>query len=191
VEALYAMIKRGWISSTNNSDRTAVQIVQNESFEFKAQMVEIIYPYGIHGSPPLHSLTVTFNIAGDEENQVAIAYKPDLRQMGLQPGEMTIGNFVTKSTLFWNNKGDCIEIVAGNKTENIGSVGGGQSYVLTVDELIINGNVTINGNFNVETEHTVTHGDTNIGQDHKHGQPDTGADAIVQGDTLDPIPTPP
>lgn len=60
---------------------------------------ELLTPYGFYSMPPIGALSITFAIQGNEDNLVAIAYDPSTSVTGLMPGEVAVGNPITKSMI--------------------------------------------------------------------------------------------
>lgn len=162
----------------------------------QASDVIVLWPYGMHGSLPEASYTVSFTLNGQQENRAVIGYRPDLRPKGKLPGEIEFGNFVRQSTTFYNDAGDIVvncehdEIVTikGASTINIEgdasvTVGGSATIdvtgetTLTTPKLTVDGNVDITGTLDVGGASTlagVTSNGTNVGSTHAHSGVQSG-----------------
>lgn len=174
-------IQRGRVSLVGD-DSGDVPITQVQSYA-QADDAAVIWPYGMHGNLPINSTTVTFLINGQSENRAIIGYRPDLRQKGLKEGEMIFGNFVTKSTTFYDDEGNIVVncendekvTIKGASEINIANdanitVGG--TATLTAPESVVDGNLTVTGNFEAQgsttLSSTVTSGGKDISDTHTH-----------------------
>lgn len=100
----------------------------------KVGNIEVVYPWGLTGVPPVGSMALIFTPMGHEENRAAIVNDPRKRLRGLAPGEVALGNWLAKSYIrFWNN-GD-IQIKGSNNA----------NITITKDmNVTVKGNVTVN-----------------------------------------------
>ncbi len=164
-----------------------------------------VYPYGMHANAPVDSYMILFSLNGQAENKAGIAFNPDLRKKNLKSGEVVHGNFVTGSTVFYDEDGNIIvnceedEIVTikGASTVNIAgnaaiTVGGEATIdvigntTLTTPLATIDGDLTVTGDVEVQGETAlgaiVTSNGKNISDDHKHSGVTTGV-----GNTGNPV----
>jgi len=88
-------------------DRHNYQVVQVQYFG-KIANVEVVSIYGISYNPPINSTGLMWTVLGDEENRTAIFYLPQDRAKGLKPGEIEIGNLLTKSSVKFDAEGNII-----------------------------------------------------------------------------------
>lgn len=150
-----------------------------------------IYAYGTHANAPVDSHFLLFSLNGQAENKAGIAFNPELRQKNLKPGEVVHGNFVTGSTVFYDEDGNIVvncekdEIVTikGASTVNItGNAAitiGGEATIdvtgnttLTTPLATVDGNLTVTGDLTVTRDTilsaTVTSNGKDISNTHKH-----------------------
>lgn len=147
---LQNLVKFGRVTLSNldTGNIPRAQVVYNE----KTKDVMLITPYGFHCIPPKDSLTVQFNVKADEEKQVAIATKPDIRPKLTAEGECVYGNFVIGSIVKFKADGT-IEITC-KKNEVVTILGDATVNVsgtcnLTAPTTNITGDINITGDVNV------------------------------------------
>lgn len=133
------LIKRSTVSNIND-DTGNFCTAQVKWGSNKVSNVEVILPYGLSSCAPLGSLALMFNVFGQESNQAAIINYPPKRFKRLKPGEVAIGNFLTKSVIKFLENGD-IEITGLNN----------QNITIAGDV-----NLTVNGNINATIGGTLT-----------------------------------
>lgn len=116
------MIKRGTVSR-ETADNGQFSVAQVKWGSSKVGNVEVILPYGVSSYAPVGSLALMFNVMGQESNRAAIINDPKMRFKDLKPGEVAVGNFLTRSVIKFLENGD-IEItgVAGLNVSIAGSV---------------------------------------------------------------------
>jgi phage gp45-like len=165
-----SLIKRSYVTLVGN-DNDNFQTTQ-VTYLSKTANIEVIYPYGVCGNPPLGSLALTFNVQGQEENRAGIFNLPNQRFKGLKAGEVAIGNYLTGSVVKFLENGN-IEVTGVNDeivaiTSNMQvTIGGSATVNITGTATVncptttINGDVNINGNLNVTGDSTST-GNTTI-----------------------------
>jgi phage gp45-like len=150
------MIKRGTVSrQTADSGQFAAAQVKWASD--KVGNVEVIHSYGFSSYAPVGSLALMFSVMGQESNRAAIINDPKIRFKDLKPGEVAVGNFLTRSRVKFLENGD-IEIFAAND-QNITITGdsnltvGGNTTITTTGNTVIDttGNTTINSDGNVSS----------------------------------------
>lgn len=101
---IYNIIKYG-IKTNNNPDTGNVPTMQ-VAYLGKTKDAWVLYPYGMHANAPINSVVLLHNVKGNEENQVGIASKPEIRPKGLKIGEVVFGNFVVSSIIKFKEDGD-------------------------------------------------------------------------------------
>lgn len=76
----------------------------------------IWYPYGMAANTPIDSFGITFNITGNQENQVTFPYSWDKRFTGLKSGEVIVGNPVKQTSIKFDEDGNITITSTGNVT---------------------------------------------------------------------------
>ncbi len=158
------LIKRGTVTRETD-DSGQFSVAQVKWISEKVGNVEVVYPYGMSGYSPVGSLALMFNVMGQESNRAAIINNPNIRFKDLKPGEVAVGNFLTRSRVKFLENGD-IEIVATND-QNITVTGDSNLTVGGNTTITTTGNTTINttGNMSSTIGGTLTAnvtGNTNI-----------------------------
>lgn len=147
--------KRAVVSLTNK-DSGQFAATQVKWMRDKVAITEVVHPYGLSSNAPVGSLALMFNVMDQEENRAAIVYDPKNRFRNLKPGEVALGNFVTKSVVKFLENGD-IEIT-GTSDQNINitgnsnvTVGGNTSLNVTGDaNITVDGSTTIDSTGNID-----------------------------------------
>jgi phage gp45-like len=165
-----SMIKRA-VLTLPASDAGVNQIAQ-ASYLGKTANVELLSIYGLCSNPPTGSSILLFDVQGQEENRAGIANFPGSRFKTLKPGEVALGNYITKSNIRFLENGDIQVIGTNNMTVTIAqnntvTIGGSAtinvtgsatincaSATLTAATTTINSNVTINGSLNINGNST-------------------------------------
>ena len=156
------LIKRAVVTLTNK-DSGQFAATQVSWMRDKTATTEVVHPYGLSSNAPLGSLALMFNVMGQEENRAAIIYDPKNRFKNLKPGEVALGNFVTKSVVKFLENGD-IDIT-GMADQNINitgnsniTVGGNVTLNVTGNTDITSPVVTVNGELRTTGEITAFYG---------------------------------
>ena len=97
------MIKRAALSLAGRDDGQ-FSIAQAQYYNKTAE-VELVFPYGYSACPPEGSLILLMNVMGQEENRAGIASYPQQRFKNLKPGEVQVGNFLTRASIKWDKAG--------------------------------------------------------------------------------------
>ena len=175
INCIRDMIKRCVLTKTSK-DKTDYQIVQVQ-FLGHVGDVESVVPYGLSNNPPLDSTGLMFNVQGNADNRAAFFNLPQERFKELKPGEVQIGNFITKSSVkFPNDKAILI-----NSLGEIEIISAGKLTVTTTGDV----SITATGNVSLESVQAVTikaptitlDGDVIITQD-------LTVDGVVTGDGI-------
>lgn len=161
------LVKRCYVSRVGNNQQR-YQTTQ-VSYLNKTANVEVVYPYGLSGNPPLNSLGLMFNVQGQEENRAAIFNLPSKRVRNLKEGEVAVSNYLTESRVVFKENGD-IEVTGNNNqivniTQNSEITVGGDVTInvtgnvdLTSNFTTINNDVQINGNLDISGSATMGSG---------------------------------
>ena len=119
----------------------------------KDSTVFIVYPYGLTGNAPEGSLCVSWEVTGQENDRASIADFPQIRPKNLEPGEVVVSNYLTKSEVRFKANGDINITSEGNLN------------------LIVDGNFTAAAeSFAFTSTGLMTHNGENIGDTHIHSQ---------------------
>jgi phage gp45-like len=127
-----SIVRRGAVSLAGDDSKD--YLVFQAKYFGRASNVHAIYPYGFCGNPPVDSLVHILAINGNEENKAGIANHDTRRFKDLEPWEVALGNYLTRSRVKFLNNGD-IEIFSAND----------KKILVSKDmEVTVGGNVTIN-----------------------------------------------
>lgn len=129
---------QGFVSNTG-SDAGDVQ-QQQVSYLGKVSQYAVLYPYGLIGKPPLGSAVWMSTVLHDESNKAGIANAITTRTKNLQDGETGLLNHLTGTSVFLNADG---QLVINTAAETI--ITSTNDVTVTAPNIIINGNVTIDG----------------------------------------------
>jgi len=176
------LIQLGQVSLPGN-DSGPMPVTQVQSYG-QASDVLVVWPYGMHGNLPVDSYTISWSINGQQENRAVIGFKPDIRQKNLKEGEVIFGNFVRKSTTFYDDdgniivncendekvtiKGASIVNITGNASLTIGgaaTIDVTGNTTLTTPLATVDGDLTVTGNLTVETDTILGANVTSNGKD--------------------------
>ncbi len=144
----------------------------------------VLWPYGMHGGPPVNSYAISFAVNGQQENRMVMVYRPDLRPKDKKPGEVEFGNFVHGSTIFFdddknivvNCENDQIVTIKGAAVVNItgdADITVGGEVNLTTPKLKVIGDLEVTGDTTLGA--TVTSNGKDISDTHTHSGVTTGA----------------
>lgn len=117
INRLMNMIRRA--RTTLPMDDSGQYPVVQATYNNKTTLVHQIQPYGFYSSPPLDSEMITWNVLGQEENKAGIADNSKLRFKNLKPGEVVVGNTITRSNAFFDAEGNLNITVVNNEVVNI------------------------------------------------------------------------
>lgn len=174
------IIKRGVVTKPGTDDKKYPE-TQVKSSGSTSNM-ELLYPYGSHGSPPVNSIAAIFMNEGKPDSKMGIAYEPDLRPKNLKDGEYECGNFVIGSTVLFREDGSIL--VSGNDliievdgdanitvtgTTKLNSTG---DVTVTCPKLTVDGDFQVTGKAEFTTD--IESAGVNIGDQHKHDKVQTG-----------------
>lgn len=142
------MIKYGAVSQ-DTDDTTPVQKVQVRTQSVERECLAL-YPYGYFANAPKGALAVLLNLNGQEDNKVGIPFIPqedfdgaEGRFKDLQPGEVLVGNLLTRAFVKFDLDGN-VEVEAP-----------GDVYVTAL------GNVTISaGDVTIQAENAIVDADS-------------------------------
>jgi phage gp45-like len=90
------LIKFGYVSNTSPDDKN-IPFSQITYFDNKITNSVNLFPYGMSANPPANSMSVLFNICGQEENSVNFVFSSKNRFKNLKEGESIFGNESTRS----------------------------------------------------------------------------------------------
>lgn len=168
VNKIKNLIKRA-VTTGPMMDTKNYPVVQVKYFN-RTTLVEVLMPYGLSYSPPEGSLAVVFNILGQEENRAALATSPTSRFKNLAPGEVAVGNYITRAKIYFREDGGVLLDVPN------GEVTIDTSRVTMTGDLDVDGDITAKGNI-IDNSGTNTN---NIGDlrtiynSHTHDENDSG-----------------
>lgn len=134
------IIKRAVVMTTDQDDGPFPR-TKASSFESPPMSVELIQPYGFYSNPPKGALGITFNIGGDHRNMFGIFNVPSQRFKTV-PGEVAIGNPLSKAVIYFRNNGNVDVTIPGILTTTIT-----KNAVITIQgnaTMTITGNATVN-----------------------------------------------
>lgn len=141
------MIRFGRVTRPGK-DNGADTISQVESMG-RAVNVTMLYPYGISANAPENSTVLIFAAGGSAQNMAALAMFPENRKPDLKPGEIAIGNMLSKALVFFKEDGE-IEIKTGTSIVTVKKDGaircetaGGFFELAEGGQLNVNGNLTV------------------------------------------------
>ena len=134
-----------WANKTNIGKDTGERPLNQYSSLGSPKDSVAFYPYGSSGNAPLGNLCLKINV-GHEENSIVLELSGDNRIKGLKSGEYVIGNWVTKSNIFFSEDGK-ITITSNNDIDV--NCDGDVNITATGDVNITAGKVTINGDLDV------------------------------------------
>ena len=190
------LIQLGQVSLSGD-DSGPMPVTQVQSYG-QASDVLVVWPYGMHGNLPVDSYTISWSINGQQENRAIVGFKPDIRQKNLKPGEVIFGNFVRKSTIFFDDDGNIIvncekDIKVTVKGASIVNITGDAALIiggaatidvtgnttLTTPLATVDGDLTVTGDLTVQTNTilgaNVTSNGKDISDTHKHSGVTAGA----------------
>jgi hypothetical protein len=105
------------------TDNGLTYTISTSSFG-QTNLSEVYYPYG-YGASPHQGLGVELAISGHPENKVVFPYDPVSKWVGLNSGEVKIGNPKLNTSILFSHDGSII--------------------INTTSAVIINGNLQVNG----------------------------------------------
>lgn len=94
-------------------DQGLAQYVQ-ATYMGKPVTTQVLHDYGFVSSPPPGSLGICINPRAEENDKASTFFHPKYSFYGLLPGETVIGNFVLKSSLYFNAQGQGILTLPGD-----------------------------------------------------------------------------
>jgi len=107
------MIKYGAVSQQTD-DTTPAQKVQVRTQSVERECLAL-YPYGFFANAPKGALAVLLNLNGQEDNKVGMPFIPQEEFEGeegrfkdLQPGEVLVGNLLTRAFVKFDRDGHII-----------------------------------------------------------------------------------
>lgn len=134
--ALQNLVKKS-ITASKQIDGNVNYNVQVKSYNSPLKS-EVIYPYGYGASPPVGSMGLSFSVASQPENIATIPFNPKTRFLGLEEGEVIVGNQTQQISIKFLNSGD-IEITTKGMCKITGDV-------LITGNLVVDGEITaLNG----------------------------------------------
>jgi len=154
------LIQLGQVSLPGD-DSGPMPVTQVQSYG-QASDVLVIWPYGMHGNIPVDSYTISWSINGQQENRAVIGFKPDIRQKNLKPGEVIFGNFLRKSTTFYDDDGN---IIVNCENDEKVTIKGASVINITGDATITVGgktDITVTGNTKITTPLLTVDGDLTV-----------------------------
>jgi phage gp45-like len=159
VSKIEGIVKRSNITRSS-SDENAFQTAQI-SYMGQVADTEVIWPYGMYGNVPINSLCVTFSIGSQEEDRATFPSRSHKRiRKNLKPGEVGLGNFETKSEIFFDS--DSNVIIIANNNLNI-TVKGNANITIDGDVIINATNATVNATKTTVTGNADINGKVNLG----------------------------
>lgn len=126
---------------------------QVTAYDVAADVI-VLWPYGMHGGPPVNSYAISFAFNGEQENRAVMVYRPDLRPKNKKPGEVEFGNFVHGSTIFFD---DDKNIVVNCENDQIVTIKGASIINVTGDA-----DITVGGEVNLTTSKLTVDGDLEV-----------------------------
>ncbi len=134
------------VTTTTQIDGNSAYNIQLQSYNAPLQS-EVVYPYGIAGSPPKGSAALLFQVAGQPQNLTAIVYDPATRFLGLAEGEFIVGNQKVQTFIKFDKDGN-VQIQTNGLCKIIGDLE-------VTGEITADANVTVKGEVVVAGEMTV------------------------------------
>lgn len=122
---LIDLIKRARITKPGPDD--ADYNVQQISYFDKVADAEMVFPYGMSANLPKDSLVLLFNVNGNEQNRAGIGSLPPERKRNLEDGEVAFFHPLTKSFIYFRNRGH-IEIDTGKARVYTAQSGGAGAF---------------------------------------------------------------
>ena len=117
ISKIMNMVKVGYISLS--PDDTQSRVVYNISSFGKQYRCYGVLPYGISCNPPDQTTqVVSWNVSGSDSNVVGVPTAPSIRFKDLKKGELKIGNFLTRSHIYFKSNSD-VEIKSEEGTVTI------------------------------------------------------------------------
>lgn len=98
-----SMIKRAVVTKSNPD--TGNYLIAQISYLGKTGDMEVLFPYGMNAQLPVNAQVLCFNVEGMEENKIGIGYNPASRINVAAEGEVSFGNPLTGSALFFREDG--------------------------------------------------------------------------------------
>jgi len=142
---VYNLVKRA-IITLPIQDNEQYQVAQIQ-YMGKTSTAQIINPYGLDSNMPEGSLLVVFNVQCQEENKVAIGNKSEIRFKDLKPGEVVVGNPITRSNIFFEANGDIT--IKGTANVNINVTG---NINITTPQVNLTGDLNVTGTITATTD---------------------------------------
>lgn len=111
----------------------------------KESQYMIMTPYGLFSNAPKDAFLALFSVQGEESNKFGIESTPDKRFKNLKPGEVAIGNVLSRTVTIYKENGDMDIVVTGDngdlnltiKKDKNTTVGGNSTTTLN------NGNIAL------------------------------------------------
>lgn len=156
--------------TSNNNDDSGSFPVRQVSFDKKVANAEIITPYGFDHNPPLNALGVMLDVNGQAENRAAMITDPLRRKKNLKTGEVSVGNRIAGSEVYFEEDGNVRIVtpknlvitvaedgeitISGALTMNVSGITTINSDVVINGSLVVNDAVTVNNSLVVTGEIT-------------------------------------
>jgi hypothetical protein len=113
-----------------SQDDTSLSYTRSTGSLGQVNLAEVYYPYG-YGASPVSGLGLEFSVAGQPENKTVLPYDPATKWVGLNPGEVQVGNQEQQTHIKFNADGTVLI-----KTNSLATIEG---------NLVVTGNISAAG----------------------------------------------